>query len=50
MKIIYRIDTDDLEKITDITDKIYRGNEIAIPTGSLIKVYVISDSGEVKEI
>lgn len=49
MKIIFRLDTDDARKI----DKFTQGTNaevLVIPQGEHIRVYVVSDIGEVTEL
>jgi len=46
MKIIYRIDTDDIIKIKTFQNLLDVDN-IVIPQGDHIKVHVISDDGKV---
>lgn len=50
MKIIYRIDTDDKFKIDRFCEIIKTSKDIVLPQGEMIKIYVISDKGEVTEI
>ena len=51
MKIIYRLDTDDQEKLKDFSEAVLKNQEIVIPQDNdMIKISVVSDTGEVTEI
>lgn len=50
MKIIYRLDTDDGEKIKKFSEQINGHQEVVIPAIEEIKVYVISDDGKVTKL
>ena len=47
MKIIFRVDTDDKEKIDLMSEQI-KNDTLVIPQGEQIKVYVIDNEGKVK--
>ena len=48
MKIIYRLDTNDVNIIKNFSQKVFE-NEIVLPNEG-IRIYVISDKGEVTEL
>lgn len=51
MEKIFRIDTDDLEKINSFKEAVDKADgNIIIPQGDAVKLWIISDSGEVTEL
>lgn len=49
MKIVVRVNTDDMDKIEKIANNMAK-DIMTIPMGDHIKVYVIDDTGKVEEL
>lgn len=50
MKIIIRVDTDDMEKMKKFSDEINSSGTFTIIPFDVVKVYVIKDNGDVIEL